>query len=236
MRPNFPRRQAGNMHWILIVAAIFIVILVILTATVVIEDEIETVEPEATAEDQRAAALVSDGAPTIGDPNAPVHIVEFLDPACETCAAFYPLVKQWMQQLPGKIRLTIRHVPFHQGADRAVQVLEASRTQGKYWETLEVLLASQRQWTVNHRVVEDRILPAIAGVGLDLEELQAHLYSMEVATRMDRDRRDAIALQIRATPTYFVNGRPLPSFGAQQLADLISEELEKAEVLATNQD
>jgi protein-disulfide isomerase len=41
----------------------------------------------------RLAALASDHSPTLGDASAKVHIVEFLDPACETCALFFPMVK-----------------------------------------------------------------------------------------------------------------------------------------------
>ncbi|MDJ0749050.1 MAG: thioredoxin domain-containing protein [Woeseiaceae bacterium] len=171
------------------------------------------------------AALASEHAPMAGDPNAKVHIVEFLDPACETCAAFYPLVKGWMDQLPGQIRLSVRHVPFHTGADYAVQVLEASRKQGKYWQTLETLLATQEQWTRNHIVLEEMIVPAIGNVGLDMDQLEADMNSIDVMRNMEQDRKDAVFLRISKTPTYFVNGRPLPSFGAQQLADLIREEL-----------
>ena len=174
---------------------------------------------------ERDAALASKHAPMAGDPNAKVHIVEFLDPACEACAAFYPLVKKWMDQLPGQLRLSVRHVPFHTGADYAVQVLEASRKQGKYWETLEALLATQSQWTRNHIVLPERIAPAIADVGLDMEQLEADMHSIDVMRNMEQDRKDAVFLRISKTPTYFVNGRPLPSFGAQQLADLIREEL-----------
>jgi protein-disulfide isomerase len=90
------------------------------------------------AEDQaRQAALASEHAPTLGPADAKVHIVEFLDPACGTCAMFYPMVKGWMAEVPDGIRLSIRHVPFHDGVDYAVRVLEASRNQDKYWETLE---------------------------------------------------------------------------------------------------
>jgi hypothetical protein len=51
--------------------------------------------------------------------------------------------------------------------------------------------------------------------------------TMEVMLRMEQDKKDAVTLEVAATPEYFVNGRPLPSFGKQQLADLIREELEK---------
>ncbi len=191
-------------------------------------DEPQTVQDEAAA---RALALASENAPSYGDPNAKVHIVEFLDPACETCALFFPMVKAWMSQVPGEIRLSVRHVAFHSGAEHAVKVLEASRQQGKYWETLEALLASQGEWTQHHTVLPEKIAPAIASVGLDMDKLEADMHSMEALVRVEQDRKDAILLRISKTPTYFVNGRPLPSFGAQQLADLIGEELQKHGVI-----
>ena len=52
-------------------------------------DEPQTAQDVAAA---LAAALASENPPSYGDPNAKVHIVEFLDPACETCALFYPMV------------------------------------------------------------------------------------------------------------------------------------------------
>jgi protein-disulfide isomerase len=175
----------------------------------------------------RQAALASEHAPSVGDADAKVHIVEFLDPACGTCALFYPMVKGWMAEVPGQIRLSIRHVPFHEGVDYVVRILEASRNQDKYWQTLETLLATQAQWVQNHVVQPERVLPAIASVGLDVEQLQADMDSAEVRERMERDARDSKILKVVATPEYFVNGRPLPSFGQEELAKLVREELQK---------
>jgi protein-disulfide isomerase len=174
------------------------------------------------------AALASEHAPTLGDPGARVHIVEFLDPACETCALFYPVVKQLIAQNPGRIKLSVRHVPFHTGADYVVRVLEASRTQDRYWETLEALFATQEQWVPHHTVQPDRVAPAIASVGLDMDRLAQDMQSPEVEERMRRDRQDAMTLKVTATPEYFVNGRPMPSFGYEQLLRLVREELERA--------
>jgi len=184
-------------------------------------------QPVQTDASPHLAALASEHSPTIGDPGADVHIVEFLDPACGTCALFYPMVKQWIAEMPGDIRLSVRHVAFHTGADYAVKILEASRNQDKYWETLEALLMSQREWVENHVVQPDKIAPVIASVGLDMEQLMADMNSVQVMQRMERDKNDSIFLKVSATPEYFVNGRPLPSFGQQQLADLVREELSK---------
>ncbi len=228
MNINSLKYQAGRMHWVILAGAVVVVILIALAASVMIQDE-DNVPGEQSAIDALSVTLISDHSPSSGDPHAPVHIVEFLDPACEACAAFYPLVKQWMQEMPGKLRLSIRHVPFHRGAEYAVQVLEASREQGLYWETLEALLTTQNQWTQNHTVVPERIAPAIANVGLNMERLMADMDKFDVKLRMERDSKDAILLKVRATPHYFVNGRELTDFGYEQLAALIKEELAKAE-------
>jgi protein-disulfide isomerase len=217
-----------GMPWLVIIAGIVITILITLTATLVIQQDDDHVA-QSSFEEARAAALASEHAPTLGDPNAPVHIVEFLDPACETCALFYPMVKQWLKEVPDKLRLSVRHVPFHRGSEYAVQVLEAARAQDMYWETLEALLATQSQWTQNHTVIPERILPAIEGVGLNMARLETDMNNFDVKARMEQDRKDAVFLKVSATPEYFVNGRPLPSFGQQQLLNLVREELAKAE-------
>lgn len=174
------------------------------------------------------SALASAHSPALGDASAKVHVVEFLDPACETCAMFFPLVKQMMADNPGKIRLSVRHVAFHNGSDYVVRVLEGSRKQDKYWQTLDALLTSQARWAPNHAAQPGLVWPAIAAVGLNVEQLMADMNAPEVTQRMERDMNDAAALKVTATPEYFVNGRPMPSFGEQQLLNLVSEELQRA--------
>jgi len=215
-----------NTAWILVAAAALVVVVLAIVATTTRSDGADTQSAQSDAE-ARQAALASEHSPTLGNPNAKVHIVEFLDPACGTCALFFPMVKQWIAELPDELRLSVRHVAFHEGAEHAVKILEASREQDKYWETLEALLMSQTQWVRNHVVQPDKIEPAIAGVGLDMEQLRADMNTVEVMRRIEKDKQDSIQLKVSATPEYFVNGRQLPSFGQQQLADLVREELQK---------
>jgi len=217
--------ETPNRRGSLIAIAVAILVIALVAATLMYRGD--NVQPAQDGDAARAAALASEHSPMLGEANAKVHIVEFLDPACETCALFFPMVKNWMKEVPGQIRLSVRHVAFHKGSDYAVKVLEASRKQDKYWETLETLLATQSQWTQHHTVLPERIGPAIAGVGLDMEQLEADMNSMEVMARMEQDKKDSIFLKVSKTPDYFVNGRPLPSFGQQQLANLVREELEK---------
>lgn len=172
--------------------------------------------------------LVAEHSPTTGPAGAKVHIVEFLDPACETCAAFYPRVKQIMAANPDRIRLTVRHVPFHGGASDVVRILEAARKQGKYWEVLELLLRRQDQWVIQHRAHADRVWPLLAGSGLDLDALKVDMLASEISRRIDADMAAAQALGVNKTPEFFVNGRGLPRFGFDELQGLVREELAAA--------
>src|SRR3989304_4047684 len=113
---------------------------------------------------ENASTFVREYSPTLGNDDAKVYIVEFLDPACETCSAFYPYVKNLMGANPGKIKLVIRYAPFHDGSDYFVKIIE-------------------------------------------------------------QDLADAKALNVRKTPEFFVNGKPLPSFGYDQLKALVEAEI-----------
>lgn len=181
-------------------------------------------EAEQTAVKNKES-LVRFHSPTIGKADAPVHIVEFFDPACGTCAAFYPLVKKMMAAQPDAIQLTVRYAPFHQGSDEVVKMLEASRKQGKYWQAFEALVAAQPAWVQDHRAHADLVWPYLARVGLDIERLKSDMQSPDIARAISRDVMDAKTLNVTKTPEFFVNGRPLPSFGYEQLRTLVDEEL-----------
>lgn len=169
------------------------------------------------------ANLLRMHSPTLGSAEAKVLIVEFFDPACETCRVFYPFVKELMAAHPDRIRLALRYTPFHEGSDQAVKVLEAARRQGKFWETLEALYAAQETWVIHHRVEPDRMWDALAGVGLDMERVRQDMNAPGITALIAQDMADADALQVAKTPEFFVNGRPMPSFGYEQLQALVEE-------------
>lgn len=175
-----------------------------------------------------AANLVRFSSPSIGPADAKVHIVEFLDPACEGCRAFYPIVKSILAEYPGKVRLTVRHVALHKGADFTVRVLEASRKQQKYWEVLEALFATQSKWAVNHRVIPEAVLASVSGVGLNMNQLQRDMENPAIAQLMAQDLADAKALKVAQTPDFYVNGKHLEPFGVNELRKLVRDEVTAA--------
>jgi protein-disulfide isomerase len=207
---------------------LFVIAVVLLLLGFIVAALLYNVEKEEQAGQSAAAnnpALVRMHSPTLGQAEAPVVIVEFLDPACETCAAFYPLVKQIMAANPGRIRLVLRYAPFHKGSDQVVAALEAARKQGKYWQALEALLARQDDWVQHHVAQVDRIWPHLEGAGLNLQQLRSDMAAPGIAGIIEQDLLDAQTLKVTKTPEYFVNGKPLPRFGIEPLKQLIDEAL-----------
>ena len=172
-------------------------------------------------------ALVRAHAPIFGNPAAKVTIVEFLDPACETCRAFFPVVKRIVNASFGQVRLVIRYAPLHQGSDTAVKILEAARQQGKYWEALEKTMAFQPQWAAHDRPQPELIWELIADLGLDTAKARAEANSPAIDQLLRQDVADMQALKVDRTPGFFVNGTPLQDFGEAQLKSLVDQEIKK---------
>lgn len=189
----------------------------------------EKTEQSTQLADANQDALVRMYSPTLGKQDAPVVIVEFLDPACETCKNFYPRVKELMAAHPDQIRLVLRYTPFHDGSDKVVAVLEAARKQGKFWPALEALLATQSEWAPHHRAEVDLVWPHLEGLGLNLEQVKIDMATPEIADLIAQDLADANTLNVTKTPDFFVNGKPLPSFGFEQLRNLVDEALNNAQ-------
>jgi len=199
-------------------SGVLIGLLVAFAAVGTVQAQVPTASP--------AAPLMRPHTPTLGPANAKVHLVEFLDPACEGCRAFYPVVKQIVAENPGRIRLWVRYVPIHRGADFAVKALEGARAQGRFWEALEILFARQDEWTRNHAVMPKQVLEVLAGVkGLDMERLQRDMSNPEFARIVEQDMADAKAAKIMQTPTFYINGKPLGEYRLDALRAQVRQEV-----------
>lgn len=172
-----------------------------------------------------AAPLVREHSQSLGPADAKVVIVEFLDPACEACRDFAPHVKNLLALHTGKIRLVLRYAPFHQGSDTMVKILEAARKQGQYWETLQVMFDTQPHWASHHHPQPDKIWKFLSSAGLNIEKIRSDMNDPSILEILRQDIADVQTLGIRKTPSFFVNGKPLPSFGLSQLKSLVAEEI-----------
>ena len=174
---------------------------------------------------ENASIFIRDHSQMFGSDDAKVYLIEFMDPACETCAAFSPFIKQIMDANPGKIKHVIRYAPFHHGADNFVKILEAAKKQGKYWETLDVMYKSQRYWASHSNPQPQRIWQFIPQAGVNVEQIRRDMNDPAIAKLIDQDLADAKTLNVRKTPGFFVNGKPLQTFGSRQLLQLVQDEL-----------
>lgn len=174
---------------------------------------------------EEAELFVRKHSATLGSDEAKVYLVEFMDPACETCRAFSPLVKQLMAQNPGKIKLVLRYAPFHQDADYFVRLFEAAKKQGKYWVTLAIMYQYQPQWASHHNPQPHLIWRFLEGSGLDLGKTRREMHDPTITQIIEQDLGDAKRLKVSKTPGFFVNGRPLVNFGDRQLQQLIEKEI-----------
>lgn len=183
-------------------------------------------EPAAAAQEE--SLLVRSHSFVLGPVNAPVTIVEFLDPSCEACRAFYPVVKQIMDKFPEQTRLVIRYAPLHPGSEDAVRLLEAARLQDKFVPVLEKLFAEQSTWAAHGDPDLEKMWAFAGEAGLDVAKARSDALAPNVVKVLNQDVADMKAVNLEGTPTFFVNGKPLPSFGAQQLHDLVASEVSAA--------
>jgi protein-disulfide isomerase len=174
---------------------------------------------------ENASLFVRDHSQTLGSDDAKVYLVEFMDPACETCAAFSPFVKQMMDANPGKIKLVLRYAPFHDGADYFVKILEAAKKQGKYWETLDIMYKSQPYWASHSNPQPQRIWQFLPRAGLDIAQIRKDMNDPAIVKLIEQDLADAKTLNVRKTPGFFANGKPLQIFGYRQLQELVQSEI-----------
>ena len=176
---------------------------------------------------ENSERFVRDYSPRYGAKDAKVFLVEFLDPECESCRAFYPRIKNLLAEFPGKVQLVIRYAPFHGNSKIAIAALEAARAQGKYWEALELLFHYQPQWGSHHNPKPELIFEYLPKIGLDMGKLNLDMKDPKIQKIIEQDSEDLRALNVRGTPSLYVNGRTPEKFGMEPLRELIKEEIKK---------
>jgi protein-disulfide isomerase len=164
----------------------------------------------------------------VGNENAKVQLVEFFDPACETCALYHPYVKAILEKYEGDIKLVLRYAPFHKNSSHAVKMLMGAKEQGMFMETLEFMFATQKYWTQHHEVKPNILWQMLGEVkGLDMTKLSEFMNDKSHDKIIKQDLADAETLGVTKTPGYLVNGKPLQTFGLDNLIELIESELKK---------
>lgn len=142
-------------------------------------------------------------APGKGAPNAPLVVVEFADFECPGCGMMRPVLDQLLEKQPNNVRMYFKHFPLsaHPNAEKAARAAIAAQNQGKFWEMHAQLFDNQQQLDLaNVEKLAEKI-------GLDMARFRKDRDSEATAEAVARDRKQGEALDLRSTPTIFINGR-----------------------------
>ena len=138
----------------------------------------------------------------LGNPDAPVTIVEYGDLECPYCRDAEPVLRQLVEESDGRVRLVWRHFPLfqvHPHALAAALAVEAAGAHGRFWEMQRLLFAHQD-------ALGDEDLVRWAGeLSLDPEEVAGEAAD-RYARPVQADYESGIELDVPGTPTILVDG------------------------------
>jgi protein-disulfide isomerase len=177
--------------------------------------------PGAVAARSLLAGIPQDGA-VLGQPAAPVTLVEYADLQCPYCAqwsldTFPTLVNEYVRG--GKLRIEFRGMAFlGPDSEKALSAVYAAGEQDRLWHVLDVLFANQAG--ENSGWVTDDLLAGLAPslTGLDGELLLADADGEAVADAIARSEQQAQADGIRGTPSFLLGS----TGGTLELLELTS--------------
>lgn len=173
----------------------------------------------------------------LGDPQAPVVIVDYSDFACSHCADFSAgtedqIVEEYVAS--GEVYFIYRSVGSLLGSPASVQAAEAAYCagdQGKFWEYHDLLFANQSSLFVDINAdITPKLTKFAEILELDPDTFQTCLGEGKYEDRVAVDEREARQAGVSGTPSFLVNGRLIKGnvpFSAFQ--EVIEEELADAE-------
>jgi protein-disulfide isomerase len=161
----------------------------------------------ATSDGNETVAVPVAGAPARGPARASITIVEFADFECPFCARAEVTLRALELAHPGDLRVVYKNLPLpmHPHARLAAKAALAADAQGRFWEFHDRLYAQLgRRGEALDRAMLERIA---ADLQLDGARFSRDLGDPALEGRIAGDEKDAAALGVEGTPTFFVNGR-----------------------------
>ena len=172
---------------------------------------------------------------SLGSPDAPVTIVMYSEFQCSVCQAFAAGTEKELKSVyveTGKVRLEYKHfVIFGEESMQAAIASEAAADQNRFWEYYDVLMAARPSAKTEGDLTTADLQRFAEQIGLDMEEFNSSLSSGKHRDKIDRDFNEALALELRGTPTFFINGEkvegniPFPKL-QERLDKLLGEGVE----------
>ncbi|WP_421902002.1 DsbA family protein [Maridesulfovibrio sp.] len=169
--------------------------------------------------------------PMLGNPDAPVTIVEYTDFLCPYCSKGAKVVSRLVNEQPEKYKLVFKHLPMHKNSRELALVFEAIAqfNKSKAYKFHDLAFDRQKElYEDKEGVVLGKILEEI---GVNPDQLQKSLNSPQLQEFLLADEKEAGEFRIDATPTFLVNGVSvrgyLPADRFEQMVDMIMEKSAK---------
>ena len=178
---------------------------------------------------QQAVILdaVSTGDWTKGNADSKVTLIEYSDFQCPACGAYYPLLKQLIQEEGEKFNFVYRHFPLpqHGNAKNAGYAAEAAGKQGKFWEMHNMIFEGQRVWSESKKAKE--IFADYAKtLELNMEQFEKNRDSQATKEKVENDYNGGQKAGVNATPTFFLNGKRIQPANYENFKSLLNQAVE----------
>jgi protein-disulfide isomerase len=175
------------------------------------------------------AQLQTQGAPSMGDPKAPVTLVEFSDFECPVCRSLHDVLRGLLPNYP-QVRVVFKDYPIeilHPWARTAALAGRCAYSQdpAAFWKMYDAIYDHQEVISAENAWM--KMTEYAAQAGLNSDAFRTCLAGPEAAAAVDASRQNGQQLDVNSTPTVFVNGRRLVGADAHLLEQYIQYELAK---------
>jgi Na+:H+ antiporter, NhaA family len=140
----------------------------------------------------------------LGPPDAEITLVEYGSYACPHCRAANERIAELRDTFGDRMRYVFRHRPLPRVdmAWRAAELAERAAEAGRFWDAHVELM------TRSPTLTEDDLRAVAAELQLDKEDAaRADEEVRHARERVDADTASSVASGVRATPTFYINGR-----------------------------
>jgi protein-disulfide isomerase len=166
-------------------------------------------------------------APSLGDPKAPVTLVEFSDFECPVCRSLHDVLRGMLPNYP-QVRVVFKDFPLeslHPWARTAALAGRCAYRQDPkaFWKVYDAIYDQQE--VISAANAWAKMADFAAAAGLSPDTFKACMASPEAAAAVDASRTNGQQLEVNSTPTIFVNGRRLVGGDPHLLEQYIKYEL-----------
>ncbi|MDC0886089.1 DsbA family protein, partial [Nitrosopumilus sp.] len=150
------------------------------------------------------------GSPILGDPDAPVTIVEFGDYQCHQCHNWFLDTKPMIMRdyiETGKVNLVFVDFAFlGRDSPKAAEATYCADDQNKYWEYHDSLYTAQESTIDNGWANSERLKAFAFNLNLDMDLFNECLDSGKYSKRVQYNSQEARDNGVRGTPGFFIIG------------------------------